>query len=79
MTTQDMWIDIETYSSVDLTKSGLYKYVQAPDFTILLFGYAFGDGQAQVIDLTEQPLPARIKDALLDPAWTKARPSSGSA
>lgn len=71
MTTQDMWIDIETYSSVDLTKSGLYKYVQAPDFTILLFGYAFGDGQAQVIDLTEQPLPARIKDALLDPAWTK--------
>ena len=71
MTNQDMWIDIETYSSVDLTKSGLYKYVQAPDFTILLLGYAFGDGEVQVIDLTEEPLPAKIKDALLDPAYTK--------
>ena len=71
MTNQDMWIDIETYSSVDLTKSGLYKYVQAPDFTILLLGYAFGDGAVQVIDLTEEPLPAKIKDALLDPAYTK--------
>lgn len=71
MTNQDMFVDLETYSSVDLTKSGLYKYVQAPDFTILLLGYAFGDGEVQVIDLTEEPLPAKIKDALLDPAYTK--------
>ncbi|MGI6201024.1 MAG: DNA polymerase [Christensenellales bacterium] len=71
MTNQDMFVDLETYSSVDLTKSGLYKYVQAPDFTILLLGYAFGDGAVQVIDLTEEPLPAKIKDALLDPAYTK--------
>ena len=37
----EMSIDIETYSSVDLVKSGVYAYVQAPDFQILLFAYAF--------------------------------------
>lgn len=44
-------IDIETYSSVDLTKSGLYKYVQSPDFEILLFAYAYDDRAVQVVDL----------------------------
>ena len=34
-------IDIETYSSIDLPKTGGYPYVQAPDFEILLFAYAF--------------------------------------
>ena len=33
-------IDIETFSSNDLSKCGVYKYVEAPDFDILLFGYA---------------------------------------
>ena len=36
-------IDIETYGSVDLTKSGVYAYANAPDFKILLFAYAFDD------------------------------------
>ena len=36
-------IDIETYSRVDLTKSGVYAYAEAEDFEILLFGYAFDD------------------------------------
>ena len=44
-------IDIETYSSVDLSKSGLYKYVQSPDFEILLFAYAYDDGPVQIVDL----------------------------
>ena len=44
-------IDIETYSSVDITKSGLYKYVQSPDFEILLFAYAYDDGPVRVVDL----------------------------
>lgn len=44
-------IDIETYSSVNLQKSGLYKYVQSPDFEILLFAYAYDDGPVQVVDL----------------------------
>jgi DNA polymerase len=44
-------IDIETYSSTDLLKSGVYKYVQAPDFAILLFAYSFDDEPVQVVDL----------------------------
>jgi DNA polymerase len=44
-------IDIETYSGTDLTKSGVYKYVQDPDFAILLFAYAFDDEAVQVVDL----------------------------
>lgn len=44
-------IDIETYSSVDLRKSGLYKYVQSPDFEILLFAYAYNDNPVAVVDL----------------------------
>jgi len=44
-------IDIETYSSVDLKKSGLYKYVQSPDFEILLFAYAYDDQPVQIVDL----------------------------
>lgn len=44
-------IDIETYSSKDLIKSGVYAYADAPDFSILLFGYAFDDEDVQIIDL----------------------------
>ena len=48
---QRMSVDIETYSSIDLTKSGVYKYTEAPDFDILLIGYSFDDEEeVQVID-----------------------------
>ena len=40
---RELSIDIETYSSEDLTKTGVYRYAEAPDFTILLFAYAFDD------------------------------------
>lgn len=46
-------IDIETFSSVDLKKSGLYKYVQSPDFKILLFAYAYDDEPVQIVDLEQ--------------------------
>ena len=45
-------IDIETYSSLNLAKCGVYKYVESPDFRILLFGYSVDGGEVQVIDLT---------------------------
>lgn len=48
---RELSIDIETYSSVDLKKSGLYKYVQSPDFEILLFAYAYDDGPVNIVDL----------------------------
>lgn len=44
-------IDLETYSSVNIKKSGLYKYVQSPDFEILLFAYAYDEEAVQVVDL----------------------------
>lgn len=45
-------LDLETYSSVDIAKSGLYKYVDSPDFEILLLAYAWDDDPVQVLDLT---------------------------
>lgn len=59
--------DIETFSSVDLKKSGVYKYAESPDFEILLFGYSVDGGEVQVIDFTAgETLPADILDALTD-------------
>ena len=46
-------IDIETYSSVDLLKSGVYRYAEAPDFDVLLLGYAYDDDEVHVLDLAQ--------------------------
>ena len=43
-------IDIETYSSVDLKTSGVYKYIESPDFTILMLAYAVDNGEVQIVD-----------------------------
>jgi len=59
-------IDIETYSSVDLLKSGVYKYTQSPDFEILLFAYSFDDEPVQIVDLTKCNIPNEVQFALLD-------------
>ena len=65
-------IDIETYSSNDLLKCGVYKYVQAPDFDILLFGYSVNGGPIIVIDLAQgQEIPVEILSALSDPSVKK--------
>lgn len=68
---RELSIDIETYSSVDLVKSGVYAYVQAPDFCILLFAYAFDDESVQIIDLTSETLSDDILQALTDPNVVK--------
>lgn len=60
-------IDIETFSSVDLGKCGVYKYAESPDFEILLFGYAVDGGKVNVVDLTAgETIPTDILDALTD-------------
>lgn len=60
-------IDIETYGSVDLTKSGVYAYANAPDFKILLFAYAFDDEEVKITDLAQgEALPKEVMDALTD-------------
>ena len=48
-----LYLDTETYSSVDLRSSGLFKYVESPDFEILLLPYAWNDEPVRVLDLTE--------------------------
>ncbi|MGI6226979.1 MAG: DNA polymerase [Peptococcales bacterium] len=65
---QTLEIDIETYSSINLTKSGVYRYTESPDFEILLFGYSVNGGKVQVIDLANGGyIPIDIKAALTDP------------
>ena len=60
-------IDIETYSSADLNRTGVYRYVQEPDFDILLFGCAADGGEVHVYDLASgENLPDEIIDALTD-------------
>jgi DNA polymerase len=60
-------IDIETFSSVDLAKAGVYKYTESPDFEILLFGYSIDGGDVQVVDLMAgDPIPDDVIDALTD-------------
>lgn len=59
-------IDLETYSSNDI-KYSVYKYVEAPDFEILLFAYAFDDDPVRVVDLAQgEMLPDDVKAALYD-------------
>ncbi|MBR4043489.1 MAG: DNA polymerase [Bacteroidaceae bacterium] len=60
-------IDIETYSSIDLTKSGVYRYVEAPDFQVMLFGYSVDGGPVSVVDLAMgETIPLEILSALED-------------
>ncbi len=65
-------IDIETYSDVDLSKCGVYRYAQSPVFEILLFGYSVDGGAVEVIDLAcGEEIPADIVAALSDESVTK--------
>lgn len=65
-------IDIESFSDVDLSKCGVYRYSQSSAFEILLFGYAVDGGAVQVVDLTcGEKIPAEIVAALSDESVTK--------
>ncbi|MBH0328251.1 XRE family transcriptional regulator [Brevibacillus brevis] len=65
-------IDLETYSSIDLKTSGVYRYVEAPDFEILLFAYAYDDEPVNVIDLTDfGDLPEQVRADLTNPSVIK--------
>lgn len=64
---EQIGIDIETYSSVDLTKSGVYKYAESEDFTILLFAYSVNNSPVRVIDIaSDEIIPDKIIKALTD-------------
>ena len=60
-------LDLETYSSVDLGKSSVYRYAESPDFDILLLGYCADGGEVQVVDLAQgEQVPPEVIDALTD-------------
>ena len=63
---RELFIDIETYSSVDLRAAGLYPYVGADDFEVLLVQYAWGDEPVLCIDLMTDMWDEGTEDELLD-------------
>lgn len=65
-------IDIETFSSVNLAKAGVYKYAESQDFEILLFGYSVDGGEVQVADLASgEKIPDDVLAALYDDSVEK--------
>lgn len=69
---REIGIDIETYSSNDLKSCGVYKYVEAPDFTILLFAYSVDHGPVTCCDFAQgETLPENVVEALRDPGVVK--------
>ena len=75
---QNLYIDIETRSSVDLKKGGVYRYASSFDFDLLLFGYAADDGEVKVIDLASgETLPDEVLHALVSDNVIKWAHNSG--
>lgn len=69
---KNLFIDVETYSSVDIKESGAYKYIESPDFEILIIGYALDDGPVKIVDLAQgEEMPEEFEEALLDPDCVK--------
>lgn len=70
MQIKEISIDLETYSPIDLSKAGVYRYVE--DFEILLFGYSINGGEAKVIDLASgEKIPDEIINAIVDDSVIK--------
>ena len=66
-----LFIDIETFSSVDIKSCGAYKYIESPDFEILIIGYAWLSGEVAIVDLAMgDELPEELEEALLNPSVT---------
>ena len=69
---RELGIDIETYSSYDLSECGVYRYTEAPDFDVLLFSYSVDGGPVRCVDFANgERLPLEIREALDDPSIIK--------
>lgn len=69
---KNLFIDVETYSSVDIKESGAYKYIESPDFEILIIGYALDNGSVNIVDLAQgDDIPEEFEEALFDPECVK--------
>lgn len=73
-------IDIETYSSENLAKSGVYRYAESSDFEVLLFGYSADGAPVKVVDLTAgETIPDDVRSALTDPTVTNGHSMHSSS
>ena len=62
---KELHLDLETRSSVDINRGGMYKYASSPDFDILLLGYSIDGGNVTVIDLTSrESVPEEVLRAI---------------
>lgn len=69
---ENLSIDLETFSSVNLGKCGVYQYAESDDFEILLFGYSVDGSEVQVVDLAQgETIPDTVLSALTDETVTK--------
>lgn len=69
---KNLSVDLETFSSVNLGKCGVYKYAESDDFEILLFGYSVDGSEVQVVDLAQgEAIPEVVLSALTDETVTK--------
>lgn len=69
---ENLSIDLETFSSVNLGKCGVYKYAESDDFEILLFGYSVDGSEVKVVDLAQgETIPEVVLSALTDETVTK--------
>ena len=65
-------IDLETKSGTDLSKSGVYRYTEDPDFEILLLGYAVNGGEVSVVDVAGgERIPEEVLRAIAGDSVTK--------
>ena len=69
---QNLFIDLETYSSIPIKEAGAHRYVRSPDFEILLFAYSLDGAPVQIVDLISgETLPPWLMLALIDPHYIK--------
>ena len=67
-----LFCDIESFSPVQLAKTGVYPYCEHPDFELLLFGYSIDGGPVEIVDLANgQSMPDEVLAALVDPDVVK--------
>lgn len=70
-----LFVDIETFSSVDISKAGAFKYIESKDFEIILLAYAWNDSPVHVLTL-DAPEWLDVKAGLLDPDTIKVAHNS---
>lgn len=68
---RQLFLDIETYSSVDLKTCGSYRYIESPDFAILLLAYAFDDEPVKIVDVEMEGYPEDFVEGMHDPNTLK--------